>query len=105
MRKDPDNLQVLNDTSWVLATSSDTTLRDGDAALPLAEHAVQLTSEREPAVLGTLAAAYAETGRFDKAIELEQRATEMATQQGNSALAQSLNARLALYQDKTPIRQ
>ena len=89
----------------MLATSSDDTLRNGKAALPVAQHAVELTSAREPAILGTLAAAYAETGRFDKAIELEQRATDLATQQGNAALAQSLNARLALYQDKTPIRQ
>jgi tetratricopeptide (TPR) repeat protein len=105
LSKDPDNLQVLNDTAWVLATSSDTTLRNGNAALPLAEHAVELTSAREPAILGTLAAVYAENGRFDKAIELEQRATDLATQQGNAALAQNLNARLALFQDKTPIRQ
>ena len=105
LSKDPDNLQVLNDTAWVLATSRDATLRNGNAALPLAERAVALTSAREPAILGTLAAVYAETGRFDKAIELEQRATELATQQGNAALAQSLKARLALYQDKTPIRQ
>jgi len=105
LRKDPDNLQVLNDTAWVLATSRDASLRNGDEALPLAEHAVQLTSAREPGILGTLAAVYAETGRFDKAVELEQRATGLATQQGNAALAQSLNARLALYQEKTPIRQ
>jgi tetratricopeptide (TPR) repeat protein len=105
LSKDPDNLQVLNDTAWVLATSSDATLRNGNAALPLAEHAVELTSAHEPAILGTLAAVYAETGRFDKAIELEKRAAELATQQGNAALAQSLDARLALYQDKTPIRQ
>jgi tetratricopeptide (TPR) repeat protein len=105
LSKDADNLQVLNDTAWVLATSSDATLRDGNAALPLAEHAVELTSQQEPAILGTLAAAYAETGRFDKAIELEQRATELATQQGNARLAQSLNDRLVLFQSKTPIRQ
>jgi len=95
----------LNDTAWVLATSRDDALRNGAAALPLAEHAVQLTSAGEPAILGTLAAVYAETGRFEKAIELEQRAAELASQQGNAALAQSLTARLALYQDKTPIRQ
>jgi len=105
LRKDPDNLQVLNDTAWVMATSSDAALRDGNAATILAEHAAALTSEREPAILGTLAAVYAETGRYDKAIELEQRATELATQQGNAALADSLNARLALYEEKTPIRQ
>jgi tetratricopeptide (TPR) repeat protein len=105
LSKDPDNLQVLNDTAWVLATSSDDALRNGNAALPLAEHAVQLTSVGEPAILGTLAAVYAEIGRFDKAIELEQRAAELAAQQGNAALEESLNARLALYREKTPIRQ
>jgi tetratricopeptide (TPR) repeat protein len=103
--KEPDNLQVLNDTAWVLATSSDAALRDGNAAMALAEHAAQLTSEREPAILGTLAAVFAETGRFDKAVEFEKRATELATQQGNAALAQSLNARLALFEEKTPVRQ
>jgi tetratricopeptide (TPR) repeat protein len=105
LSKDADNLQVLNDTAWVLATSSDAALRDGNAALPLAEHAVELTSQQEPAILGTLAAAYAETGRFDRAIELEHRAIELATQQGNARLAQSLNDRLVLFQSKTPIRQ
>ena len=105
LNKDPDNLQVLNDAAWVLATSRDDAIRNGNAAMPLAEHAVELTSARAPAILGTLAAAYAETGNFDKAIELEQRATGLATQQGNAALAQKLNARLALYQNRTPIRQ
>jgi tetratricopeptide (TPR) repeat protein len=105
LSKDPDDLQVLNDTAWVLATSKDATLRNGSAALPLAEHAVELTSAREPAILGTLAAVYAEAGRFDKAIELEQRATDLAMQQGNARLTQSLNERLALFQSKTPIRQ
>lgn len=103
--KAPDNLHVLNDMAWVLATSRDASLRNGVEALPLAEHAVHLTSEHEPAVLGTLAAVFAETGRFDEAIQLEQRATELARQQGNTALADNLNARLALYQGKTPVRQ
>jgi len=76
-----------------------------DAALLLAEHAVELTSQQEPAILGTLAAAYAETGRFDKAIELERRAADLAMQQGNARLSQSLNERLALFQNKMPIRQ
>ncbi len=105
LTKDPDNLQVLNDTAWVLATSSNDTLRNGNAALPLAEHAVQLTSAHEPALLGTLAAVYAETGHFDQAVELERRAIELATQKGNATLAQSLIARLALFQNRTPIRQ
>jgi len=73
--------------------------------VPLAEHAVELTSQKEPAILGTLAAAYAEAGSFDKAVEVELRAIELATQMGNAQLTQSLNDRLALFQTKTPVRQ
>jgi len=105
LRKDPDNLQALNDAAWLLATSSDASLRNGSEAVSMAGHAVQLTSGREPALLGTLAAAYAEAGEFDKAVELEQRATDLATQQGNTRLAATLGGRLALFQAKTPIRQ
>ncbi|HEY1985073.1 MAG TPA: tetratricopeptide repeat protein [Terracidiphilus sp.] len=105
LQKDPDNLHLLNDTAWVLATSRDDALRSGSEAVPLAEHAVRITAENEPAILGTLAAAFAETGRFDKAVELEQRATALARQQGNAALAENLQARLALYQDKKTMRQ
>jgi tetratricopeptide (TPR) repeat protein len=105
LRKDPDNVAVLNETAWVLATSTDAKLRSGSEAVPLAEHAVKLTQAHEPAILGTLAAAYAEAGEFDKAVELEQRAAELASSQGNANLAAALNARLQLLEAKTPIRQ
>ena len=71
----------------------------------LAGHAVDLTSGREPALLATLAAAYAEAGRFDRAVEMEKRATDLATQQGNAPLAATLRARLTQLQAKIPIRQ
>jgi len=105
LAKDPDHLQLLNDMAWVLSTSSDNALRNGSEALRLAEHAVDLTQGDEPALLGTLAAANAETGRFDKAIELERRAADLATQQGKPELAKSLLERLAVFQSKSPIRQ
>jgi hypothetical protein len=56
-------------------------------------------------VLGTLAAAYAETGRYGQATETEQRAADLAARQGNAPLAESLNQRLTLFERKTPIRQ
>jgi tetratricopeptide (TPR) repeat protein len=105
LRQAPDNLRVLNDTAWALATCADAALRDGTEAVTLAEHAVQLSSGREPSLLGTLAAAYAEAGRFDKAVEFEKRATDVATQEGNATLAATLRTRLALLQKNTPIRQ
>jgi cytochrome c-type biogenesis protein CcmH/NrfG len=105
LRKDPDNVQVLNETAWVLATTTDDALRNGGEAVALAEHAAQLTSGREPAVLGTLAAAYAETGSYDRAIDLEQKAADLATRQGNAPLAEMLSQRLTLFNQKTPVRQ
>ena len=105
LRQAPDNLRVLNDTAWALATCADAALRNGTEAVTLAEHAVALTSGREPALLATLAAAYAEAGRFDRAVEMEKRATDLATQQGNAPLAATLRARLTQLQAKIPIRQ
>ena len=94
-----------NDTAWLLATSTDPALRNGSEAIPLAQQAVQLTSGRAPELIGTLAAAYAEAGDFAKAIESEQHAIDLATQQGNTRLAATLGARMTQLQAKTPIRQ
>jgi tetratricopeptide (TPR) repeat protein len=105
LRKEPDNLQLLNDTAWMLATARDASLRNGAEALTLAQHAVQLSGSRQPEFLATLAASYAETGQFAQALEAEQHAADLAAQQGNAALAQVLTGRLALLQANTPIRQ
>jgi tetratricopeptide (TPR) repeat protein len=105
LASDPDNLQVLNDTAWLLATSRDDALRNDTEALRLAQHAAELTAEKEPAILGTLATVYAELGQFEKAIDMAQRAEELAQQQNKPALAQNLSERLAQFRNKTPIRQ
>jgi len=105
LKNDPNNIQALNDTAWLLATSADAALRNGSEAIPLAQHAVQLTSGRALELIGTLAAAFAEAGDFDKAIDAEQHAIDLATQQGNSRLAAVLSARMAQLQARTPIRQ
>jgi flagellar basal body rod protein FlgB len=44
-------------------------------------------------------------GQFDKAIELAQRAADLATQQHKTVLAQNLAEWLALFRSKTPIRK
>jgi tetratricopeptide (TPR) repeat protein len=105
LRQDPDDLRVLRDIAWMLATCADADFRNGAEAVTLAEHAVELTSQRDPALLATLAAAYAETGRFDRAVELEEHATNLATEEGNAPLAATLRSRIAQLQAKTPIRQ
>jgi tetratricopeptide (TPR) repeat protein len=105
LKEEPDNLRALNDAAWLLATSQDAGLRNGKEAVQLAQHAEQITSAQEPSVLGTLAAAYAEAGAFDKAIEAEQEATDLAKQQGKAELAADLGGRMTLLQTRMPIRQ
>ncbi len=105
LKEEPDNLQVLNNLAWLLATSPDASIRNGKEAVELAEHAVQITSAKEPSILGTLAAAYAETGDFGKAIEAQRQATDIATQQGKAELAAALNRRMAKFEANTPIRE
>jgi tetratricopeptide (TPR) repeat protein len=105
LSRDPDNVQVLNEAAWVLSTTEDASLRNGAEAVSMAEHAVGLTSGHEPAIIGTLAAAYAETGDFEKAAATDRRAADLATQQGNTQLAATLASRLAQFEAKTPIRQ
>jgi tetratricopeptide (TPR) repeat protein len=105
LRKEPNNVQLLNETAWLLSTARDAGLRNGNEALEMAKRAAELTRERTPEILGTLAAAYAETGQFAQAMATEQRAADLANEQGNAALARSLTDRLAQFKDNSPIRQ
>ena len=105
LRGDPDNVQLLNDTAWVLATAADDALRNGAEAERLAGHAAEVSGGSDAAILGTLAAAKAENGDFEGAAALERRAAELAERQGNGALAESLRGRLELFEAREKIRQ
>ncbi len=104
LRLEPNHLPVLNQTAWVLATSPDRSVRNGTEAVTLAERAVQLSGGQEPAILDSLAAAYAEVGRFPVAVDTARRALALARQQNNPQLVEGLTARIALYQAKKPFR-
>ena len=105
LRINPDHVPVLNQTAWVLATSPDPTLRNGAEAVTLAERAARLARGRMPAILDTLAAAYAEVGRYPEAVQLTMQNLELARKQANRQLIDALETRLALYQSGTPYRE
>lgn len=105
LQLEPDNVRALNEASWLLATSNEPGIRDGKEARRLAQHAAELTADRNPSILGTLAAAYAETGDFNQAVKVQQRAIELAVEQKDAKLETDLKARLSLLQAKQPIRQ
>jgi tetratricopeptide (TPR) repeat protein len=104
LRIDPNHVPVLNQTAWVLATSPEASLRDGVQAVLLAERAVQLSGGREPAILDTLAAAYAEAGRFPEAVQITSQTLELARKQNQRQLVEVLEGRMALYAGRTPFR-
>src|SRR5438132_12900453 len=66
----PDSPRMLDELAWLLATYPDSKSHDGTEAVHLAERACDLTERRVPALLDTLAAAYAETGDFPRALSV-----------------------------------
>ncbi len=78
LRLQPDSLEALNNLAWMLAAHPDAQFRNGTGAVQLATRACELTRYQHPIPLGTLAAAYAETGRFPEAVSFAERAQELA---------------------------
>jgi tetratricopeptide (TPR) repeat protein len=101
---DPSNVEARNNMAWVLATWPETRIRDGKKAVELAERADVLTDRVNPIISVTLAAAYAEAGRFPDALKTAERALTLATGQGNAALTTSIRAQIELYQSGSPFR-
>lgn len=99
----PDLVSALNNFAWLLSTCPDPSLRNGPKALDMAQKADQLAAGKNPTFLRTLAAAYAENGRFNDAIEAAQRASQLATAQGNFALANKLGKDLDFYRNNFPL--
>ncbi len=99
-----DSVGYLNNLAWILATFPETWLRNGRQALALAERANQLSGDNNPAILRTLAAAYAENGRFTQARVVAERGLQLANAQEKPALANILEGDLARYRANAPVR-
>ncbi len=101
---DPSNPYFLNNLSWLLATYPDPTIRNGTRAVELGERAEQLTGAQDPWILGTVAAAYAEAGRFSNAVATIRQALELETARTNIDHVRLLEAHLKSYESGLPIR-
>jgi len=102
LRVAPNNVAAQSNLAWLLATSSDPSLRSGQEAVLLAEQANRLSGGRRPIILRILSAAYAEAGRFAEAKERAHEALQAADNQGNSALSDVLRKEIALYESGQP---
>jgi tetratricopeptide (TPR) repeat protein len=88
---------ALNDLAWLLATRPQAEERDGARAVGFAERACELTQYRWTILVGTLAAAYAEAGRFPDAVTTAEKALALAKQAGDQGLLAKNQQLLELY--------
>ncbi len=100
----PNNLAAQNSLAWVLVIAPQASLRNGREAVKLAKEANQLAGGENLIILHTLAAAYAEAGRFPEAVETAQRTLQLAETQSNTTLAGAIRSQMKLYRADLPFR-
>ena len=105
LRLRPDSPEVLNNLAWLLATCPEAHIRDGTQAVKFAERACGLTHYQKNIYFGTLAAAYAEAGRFDDAILAAEKACALASESGEQDLLKKNQELLVLYRAHQPYHE
>lgn len=93
----PNNTEALNNLAWIYAANENAAFRNGALAVELAGRACALTQNREPMLLGTLAAAYAEAGQFDNAVNTAIQARDLAYSNNQKEVAQRNEQLLVFY--------
>ena len=96
---------ALNNLAWILATSPAANIRNGPEAVRLAERAGALSHNQITICIGTLAAAYAEAGRFADAIATAQKAITCANLRNEPKLAVRNQQLLELYRAGKPFHE
>ena len=102
---EPEMAQALYRQAWIAATHENIKFRNSIKALELAEKLCKLTDYNEPLALDVLAAAYAEAGRFEEAVQKAEKAHRLALISGPEELISGVKERLQLYQAGSPYRQ
>jgi tetratricopeptide (TPR) repeat protein len=101
---EPNNLQAQCNLAWVLATSPSTSIRNGAVALQHAQRALLLSGEGNARIWRLVAAAEAELGRFDAAIDAAEKGLRLARDENDSALVQTLESNIAQFRNGSPLR-
>ena len=101
----PEDPVALNNLSWILATCSDASMRDGSRAVTLAVKAVQASGGKNPSFVRTLAAAHAEAGQFAEAVATAEAAKALASTQSKPELVRRLEEEISLYRVRVALRE
>jgi len=95
---------LANMLAWIRATSAEAAIRNGKEAVRLALLADKATGHKNPEVLDSLAAAYAETGDFPRAVQTLKDALQLKATTASNGRTARLRERLELYEKKSPFR-
>jgi tetratricopeptide (TPR) repeat protein len=100
LRLSPDYTDAANNLAWTLATCYDPAIRNPAEAIALIEK--KALESGDPYLLDSLAAAYAASGNFDRAITAASRAASEAERLSQVQNAREIRARLSLYRSGRP---
>ncbi len=101
IKYDANDVGTLIRYARLLATCPKDQIRDGNKAVELAKRACEITKEKQPGPLSALAAGYAECGRFDEAIQFEQRAQEICR---DETALEVIRINLQTFKEHRPVR-
>ena len=101
LKKEPDHAATFNYLAWIWCTAPDPNVRNGRRALECATRANELTEFENPGFLDTLAAAHAELGQFQEAMEWEGKAIELAEDEDTR---EEYATRIDQYGERKPLR-
>jgi hypothetical protein len=99
---DSKNPRLYNRLAWLKATCPDASVRNGPEAISAASKACELTQWKNGMFIDTLAAAYAETNDFHRAIQFQEQA--LRASDSTQPEQQAMRERLSLYKRSQPFR-
>jgi tetratricopeptide (TPR) repeat protein len=94
----PDFPDALDGLAWILSTDANPDFRNGTEAVKMSERACELTGRQDPVKLKTLAAVYAETGRFGEATNTLRTAKDLAAKANRQELVKECSLMLEHFE-------
>jgi tetratricopeptide (TPR) repeat protein len=102
VRIQPDDVYSLQSLARLLAACSDDVIRDGSRAIKLSTTLCEQSQWKNGEHLETLAAGYAEGGRFDDAVKWQEKAIELRAPEEDKS---DMRERLELYKQRKPFHE
>jgi tetratricopeptide (TPR) repeat protein len=103
LKNKPDFVEVLNNMAYALAVIGNPKVRNPGRAVELAAKACELTGNKQPVFLDTLAIAYAASGDFTKAVNIAEQAARMSRSIGDAKMAEEIRSHIELFKKKISV--